>query len=84
MSHHNNRENNDCKVYVGNLPGDIRTRDLDDLFYKYGKVVDVDLHADQHNKRGQPFAFVEFEDPRSVTLLVICNCLSSLNSSQRC
>lgn len=52
--------NNDCKVYVGNLPSDIRARDLDDLFYKYGKVVEVDLH----NRRGQPFAFVEFEDPR--------------------
>lgn len=52
--------NNDCKVYVGNLPNEIRTRDLDDLFYKYGKVVDVDLHT----RRGTPFAFIEFEDPR--------------------
>lgn len=51
---------NDCKVYVGNLPNEIRTRDLDDLFYKYGKVVDVDLHT----RRGTPFAFIEFEDPR--------------------
>ena len=52
--------NNDCKVYVGNLPSDIRARDLEDLFYKYGKIVDVDLH----NRRGPPFAFIEFEDPR--------------------
>ena len=52
--------NNDCKVYVGNLPSDIRARDLEDIFYKYGKIVDVDLH----NRRGPPFAFVEFEDPR--------------------
>ena len=52
--------NNDCKVYVGNLPSDIRTRDLEDIFFKYGKIIDVDLH----NKRGPPFAFIEFEDPR--------------------
>lgn len=52
--------NNECKVYVGNLPADIRARDLEDLFYKYGKIVDVDLH----NRRGPPFAFIEFEDPR--------------------
>jgi hypothetical protein len=52
--------NNDCKVYVGNLPADIRARDLEDIFYKYGKIVDVDLH----DRRGPPFAFVEFEDPR--------------------
>lgn len=52
--------NNESKVYVGNLPADIRARDLEDLFYKYGKIVDVDLH----NRRGPPFAFIEFEDPR--------------------
>lgn len=51
---------NDCKIYVGNLPSDIRKRDLEDIFYKYGKVVDVDLHE----RRESPFAFVEFEDPR--------------------
>ena len=51
---------NDCKVYVGNLPNDSRVRDLEDLFYKYGNVVDVDLH----NRRGTPFAFVQFEDPK--------------------
>lgn len=54
--------NNECKVYVGNLPADIRARDLEDIFYKYGKIVDVDLH----DRRGPPFAFVEFEDPRFV------------------
>ena len=52
--------NNESKVYVGNLPSDIRSRDLEDIFYKYGKIVDVDLH----NRKGPPFAFVEFEDPR--------------------
>ena len=52
--------NNDNKVYVGNLPSDIRSRDLEDIFYKYGKILDVDLH----NRKGPPFAFVEFEDPR--------------------
>lgn len=52
--------NNESKVYVGNLPSDIRSRDLEDIFYKYGKIVEVDLH----NRKGPPFAFVEFEDPR--------------------
>lgn len=52
--------NNDCKVYVGNLPQDIRERDLEDVFYKFGKIVEVDLHA----SKGVPFAFIEFEDPR--------------------
>ena len=51
--------NNDAKIYVGNLPSDTRTRDLEDIFYKFGKIVDVDLH----NNRKPPFAFIEFEDP---------------------
>lgn len=50
----------DSRVYVGNLPPDIRTRDIEDLFYKFGKITFIDLK----NQRGPPFAFVEFEDPR--------------------
>ncbi|KAL1110519.1 hypothetical protein AAG570_008047 [Ranatra chinensis] len=51
---------NECRIYVGNLPPDIRTKDIQDLFYKFGKVTFVDLK----NRRGPPFAFVEFEDSR--------------------
>lgn len=51
---------NECRIYVGNLPPDIRTKDIQDLFHKFGKVTFVDLK----NRRGPPFAFVEFEDAR--------------------
>uniref|UniRef100_A0A8D8QJT4 Serine/arginine-rich splicing factor 1 n=1 Tax=Cacopsylla melanoneura TaxID=428564 RepID=A0A8D8QJT4_9HEMI len=51
---------NECRIYVGNLPPDIRTKDIQDLFYKFGKVTFVDLK----NRKGPPFAFVEFDDPR--------------------
>ncbi len=56
--------NNEGRIYVGNLPPDIRTKDIEDLFYKFGKIVFIDLK----NRRGPPFAFVEFEDPRLVSL----------------
>ncbi|XP_014216026.1 serine/arginine-rich splicing factor 1B [Copidosoma floridanum] len=59
MSKHDSSRN-ECRIYVGNLPPDIRTKDIQDLFYKFGKVVFVDLK----NRRGPPFAFVEFDDPR--------------------
>lgn len=55
-----NMSRNECRVYVGNLPPDIRTKDIEDLFYRYGKI----LYTDLKNRRGPPFAFVEFEDPR--------------------
>ncbi|XP_062181377.1 serine/arginine-rich-splicing factor SR34-like isoform X3 [Phragmites australis] len=52
---------NSCTIYVGNLPGDIREREVEDLFYKYGRIVDIDLKIPP---RPPGFAFVEFEDPR--------------------
>ena len=50
----------DTRVYVGNLPNDVREKDLEDLFDKYGRVKYVDIKS----RRGPPFAFVEFEDSR--------------------
>ncbi|XP_076910135.1 serine/arginine-rich splicing factor SR30-like [Bidens hawaiensis] len=48
-------------IYVGNLPSDIREREIDDLFYKYGPIVQIDLKVPP---RPPVFAFVEFEDYR--------------------
>ncbi|XP_020087433.1 serine/arginine-rich splicing factor SR34B-like isoform X1 [Ananas comosus] len=48
-------------LYVGNLPGDIREREVEDLFYKYGPIVGIDLKIPP---RPPGYAFVEFEDPR--------------------
>ena len=50
----------ETRIYIGNLPPDIRNKDIEDLFYKYGKIQFIDLK----NRRGPPFAFVEFDDPR--------------------
>ncbi|KAL8214883.1 hypothetical protein R6Q57_004332 [Mikania cordata] len=48
-------------LYVGNLPGDIREREVEDLFYKYGSIVRIDLKVPP---RPPGYAFVEFEDAR--------------------
>ncbi|KAJ4956537.1 hypothetical protein NE237_013320 [Protea cynaroides] len=48
-------------LYVGNLPGDIREREVEDLFYKYGPIVDIDLKIPP---RPPGYAFVEFEEAR--------------------
>ena len=36
----------------------MRTKDIEDIFYKYGKIKYIDLK----NRKGPPYAFVEFED----------------------
>jgi len=51
------------KIYVGNLPPDIRERDVEDIFYKYGKITMIELK----NSKGPPFAFIEFDDPRDAS-----------------
>ncbi|KAL3531464.1 hypothetical protein ACH5RR_010786 [Cinchona calisaya] len=48
-------------LYVGNLPGDIREREVEDLFYKYGSIAHVDLKIPP---RPPGYAFVEFEEAR--------------------
>eukprot|EP00252_Welwitschia_mirabilis_P012306 TRINITY_DN272_c0_g1_i7.p1 TRINITY_DN272_c0_g1~~TRINITY_DN272_c0_g1_i7.p1 ORF type:complete len:391 (+),score=18.30 TRINITY_DN272_c0_g1_i7:160-1332(+) len=50
-----------CTIYVGNLPGDIRESEIEDLFYKYGRIMDIDLKLP---RRPPGYCFVEFEDPR--------------------
>eukprot|EP00658_Telonema_sp_P-2_P043933 TRINITY_DN317_c0_g1_i2.p2 TRINITY_DN317_c0_g1~~TRINITY_DN317_c0_g1_i2.p2 ORF type:complete len:155 (-),score=26.86 TRINITY_DN317_c0_g1_i2:53-517(-) len=52
---------NGCRLYVGNLPGDVREREIDDLFYKYGRIRDISIKG---GSQGPAFAFVEFDDSR--------------------
>uniref|UniRef100_A0A1A8GAF5 Serine/arginine-rich splicing factor 9 n=2 Tax=Nothobranchius korthausae TaxID=1143690 RepID=A0A1A8GAF5_9TELE len=51
----------DGRIYVGNLPTAVTERDIEDLFFKYGKIREVEL---KNNRGTVPFAFVRFEDPR--------------------
>ncbi|XP_068634117.1 serine/arginine-rich splicing factor SR34A isoform X2 [Aristolochia californica] len=48
-------------IYVGNLPSDIREWEIQDLFHKYGHVVDVELKIPP---RPPGYCFVEFDDAR--------------------
>lgn len=50
---------NECRIYVGNLPPDIRIREIRDLFRKFGQFRIVDL-----TQLGSSFVFLKFEDRR--------------------
>ena len=49
------------RVYVGNLPPDVRDDEVKDLFRKYGNICFMDL---KNRGAGPPFAFVDFDDDR--------------------
>ena len=45
-------------VYVGNLPLDVKERELDDVFYKCGRIMEIDLKIPA---RPPGFAFIELD-----------------------
>ncbi|XP_075502886.1 serine/arginine-rich splicing factor SR34A-like [Primulina tabacum] len=48
-------------IYVGNLPADIRESEIEDIFYKYGRILDIELKIPP---RPPCYCFVEFENSR--------------------
>ncbi|KAK9724904.1 hypothetical protein RND81_05G107200 [Saponaria officinalis] len=48
-------------IYVGNLPADVKEYEIEDLFYKYGRILDIELKLPP---RPPCFCFVEFESSR--------------------
>ncbi|XWS55208.1 hypothetical protein CRYUN_Cryun10bG0154900 [Craigia yunnanensis] len=47
-------------IYVGNIPLDVREWEIEDLFYKCGRILDIELKLPP---RPPGYCFVEFEDP---------------------
>ncbi|WJX34393.1 Serine/arginine-rich splicing factor sr34a [Trifolium repens] len=48
-------------IYVGNLPSDIRESEIEDLFYKYGRIMEIELKVPP---RPPCYCFVEFDNAR--------------------
>uniref|UniRef100_A0A914WUB9 RRM domain-containing protein n=1 Tax=Plectus sambesii TaxID=2011161 RepID=A0A914WUB9_9BILA len=49
----------DCKVYIGGLPADATSQEVEDAFHRYGRIRKVWVA-----RRPPGFAFVEYEDNR--------------------
>ncbi|KAK3163933.1 hypothetical protein QOZ80_1AG0010370 [Eleusine coracana subsp. coracana] len=56
MPRYDDRYGGNTRLYVGRLSSRTRTRDLEDIFGRYGRVRNVDMKHE--------FAFVEFSDPQ--------------------
>nr|XP_043613212.1 serine/arginine-rich splicing factor RS2Z33-like [Erigeron canadensis] len=56
MPRFDDRYGSTTRLYVGHLSSRTRSRDLEDIFSRYGRIRDVDMKRD--------FAFVEFRDSR--------------------
>jgi RNA recognition motif-containing protein len=59
----------DAVIYVGNLPGDVREREVEDLFYRMGHIRSIDIKPGFRS--GMPaYCFVEYDDPRDASAAV--------------
>ena len=54
-------------LFVANLPRDVREREVEDLFYKYGRIEDVQVRS----SRTDTFAFVTYRDSRDARDAVV-------------
>lgn len=50
------------KLFVGNLPWDIRSEKLKEIFSKAGNVTDAVVITDKFSNKSKGFGFVEFSD----------------------
>eukprot|EP01068_Selenidium_serpulae_P019595 Selendium_serpulae@DN6916_c0_g1_i1.p1 len=50
------------RIYIGNLPEDVRTVELEDCFAKYGRIRDIDIKYGR-TSNGTAYAFIEYDDP---------------------
>merc|ERR1719183_368874 len=51
-------------VYVKGIPRDARSREIEDIFRKYGEIRDVYIPLDYNTKESRGFCYVEFQDER--------------------
>ena len=47
-----------ARVFVGNLPEDIKKSELEDIFFKYGEIKDIQIKIPP---RPPAFAFITFD-----------------------
>ena len=59
-----NRSNSsNTRIYVGNLPDDIRANELEEIFGRYGRISDIEIKIPKTGK-APAFAFLQYDDPR--------------------
>ena len=71
MSRYNSTGVNPARIYIGNLPGNVRNHDVEDLFEKYGRITELDLKLPRNSgsgngssNDGMSFCFIQYEDAR--------------------
>jgi cold-inducible RNA-binding protein len=65
------------RLFVGNLPYSITNPQLEEMFFKFGKVVSCEVITDRFSGQSKGFAFVEMENDKQAD-----EAISRLNGTQ--
>lgn len=58
------------KLFVANLPWTLKSKDLKDIFSKYGEVSYAKVILDRETKKSKGFGFIEFVNPQEAAKAV--------------
>jgi len=53
-------QRSETKLFIANLPWDLRGKDLKEIFSEYGEVAYAKVILDRETKRSKWFGFIEF------------------------
>ena len=53
----------DSKLFVGNMPSDVREDEIATVFAKFGEIVEIHIMSGTRSRSGQSSAFVRFSTP---------------------
>ncbi|KAF4661628.1 Serine/arginine-rich splicing factor 1 [Perkinsus chesapeaki] len=54
-----------ARIIVGNIPSTLRERELDDIFYKFGRIESIEIRGariNESSRRRTAYAYVQFRD----------------------
>ncbi|CAL9733439.1 nuclear polyadenylated RNA-binding protein 4 [Monosporozyma servazzii] len=54
------------KIFVGGIGADVRPREFEEFFARYGNIIDAQLMLDKDTGRSRGFGFVTYDSPEAV------------------
>jgi hypothetical protein len=62
MTNHPSQQFSEFKLFVGNMPCDVSTEEIESVFSQFGELVEVHIMSGTRSRSGQSSAFVKFDN----------------------
>lgn len=58
-------QNEQCQIFIGNLPFTSNEKDLTEIFSRFGTIAKVTVPTDRDSNRPRGFAFITFDNQQA-------------------